>query len=119
LVCSAPPEQQRYPAEADLLTAPITVFTIPMRPKPDCKVGRETYRAYKKNGCGGFGTRWKQTETADSPLTNNRESFCRIPLARYQAEHSRLAEIGTRQSSPLNSPHLPDALGIYVGEPTI
>ena len=112
-----------YPAEADLLTAPITDFYDPMREAELLKVERETYRAYKKMVAAA---------AADLRLKTNKngelaadEQFLRIISAfrsrEYQAKLRAASPQSGRAGLATNSPHFTGrALDIYVGgEPTI
>ena len=112
-----------YPADEDLLDAPISDFYDSTRDVELLKVERETYRAYKKMVAAA---------TAELKLkTNNNgelaadEKFLRIISAfrsrEYQAKLRAASPQSGRAGLAVNSPHFTGrALDIYVGgEPTI
>jgi len=112
-----------YPADEDLLTAPITDFYDPTRDVELLKVERETYRTYKKMVAAA---------AAELKLKTNKngefaedEKFLRIISAfrsrEYQAKLRAASPQSGRAGLAVNSPHFTGrALDIYVGgEPTI
>lgn len=112
-----------YPADEDLLDAPITDFYDQLRDVELLKVERETYRAYKKMVAAA---------AADLKLKTNKsgelaadERFLRIISAfrsrEYQAKLRAASPQSGRAGLAINSPHFTGrALDIYVGgEPTI
>jgi len=112
-----------YPAEEDLINAPVTDFYDPTRDVELLKVERETYRAYKKMIAAA-------TIELKSRTNKNREfpedeKFLRIISAfrsrEYQAKLRAASPQSGRAGLAVNSPHFTGrALDIYVGgEPTI
>lgn len=112
-----------YPADEDLLDAPITDFYDPTRAVELLKVEREAYRAYKKMVAAA---------AADLKLKTNKngelaadEKYLRIISAFRSREYQAKLRAASPQSGSaglaMNSPHFTGrALDIYVGgEPTM
>ncbi len=112
-----------YPAESDLLTAPIADFYDPSRAAELLKVERETYRAYKKM-LAAAAKDLKLKVDRNGELADE-EKFLRIVSAfrsrEYQAKLRAASPQSGRAGLAVNSPHFTGrALDIYVGgEPTI
>jgi len=112
-----------YPANEELLDAPITDFYDSTRDVELLKVERETYRAYKKMAAAAAAELKLKTnkigELADD------EKFLRIISAfrsrEYQAKLRAASPQSGRAGLAVNSPHFTGrTLDIYVGgEPTI
>lgn len=112
-----------YPADEDLLTAPISDFYDPTRAAELLKVERETYRAYKKMiAAAAADLRLKTNKNGELAAD---EKFLRIISAfrsrEYQAKLRAASPQSGRAGLATNSPHFTGrALDIYVGgEPTI
>ena len=112
-----------YPAETDLLTAPITDFYDPTRAVELLKVERETYRAYKKMLAAAAIELKLKTDKSGELVSD--EKYLRIISAfrsrEYQAKLRAASPQSGRAGLAVNSPHFTGrALDIYVGgEPTI
>jgi hypothetical protein len=112
-----------YPADEDLLNAPITDFYDPLRDVELLKVERETYRAYKKM-VAAAAAELKLKTNKNGELAES-EKFLRIISAfrsrEYQAKLRAASPQSGRAALAVNSPHFTGrALDIYVGgEPTI
>jgi hypothetical protein len=112
-----------YPADADLLNAPITDFYDSTRDAELLKVERETYRAYKKMiAAAAVELKLKINKNGEFAAD---EKFLRIISAfrsrEYQAKLRAASPQSGRAGLAVNSPHFTGrALDIYVGgEPTI
>lgn len=108
----------QYPAESQLLTAPITDFYDPTRSPELLKVERETYAAYKRMvQAAAKDLRLKVTTTGE--LTPE-EKFLKIVSAfrsrEYQAQLRAKSPNSGRAGLATHSPHFTgQALDIYVG----
>ncbi len=112
-----------YPAESDLLTAPINEFYDPTRSVELLRVERETYRAYKKmTAAAALELKLKTDKNGELAAGEN---FLRIVSAfrsrEYQAKLRAASPQSGRAGLAVNSPHFTGcALDLYVGgEPTI
>jgi hypothetical protein len=112
-----------YPAEEDLIRAPITDFYDSGRDIELLKVERETYLAYKKMFAAAAIE--LKSETNKNRAYPEDEKFLRIISAfrsrEYQAKLRAASPHSGRAGLAVNSPHFTGrALDIYVGgEPTI
>ena len=112
-----------YPADEDLLDAPIADFYDSSRDVELLKVERETYRAYKKMVAAAAADLRLKTNKDGEPAGD--EKFLRIISAfrsrEYQAKLRAASPQSGRAGLATNSPHFTGrALDIYVGgEPTI
>ncbi len=112
-----------YPADEDLLTAPIADFYDQTREVELLKVERETYRAYKKM-VAAAASELKLKVNKKGELAAD-EKFLRIVSAfrshEYQAKLRAASPHSGRAGLALHSPHFTGrSLDIYVGgEPTI
>ena len=112
-----------YPADEDLLSAPIMDFYDPLRDVELLKVERETYRAYKRM-VAAAAAELKLKTNKNGELAES-EKFLRIISAfrsrEYQAKLRAASPQSGRAALAVNSPHFTGrALDIYVGgEPTI
>lgn len=108
----------QYPAEGDLLTAPITDFYDPARSPELLKVERETYAAYKRMAAAAAKDLNLQT-TATGELAPE-EKFLKIVSAfrsrEYQEKLRAASPNSGRAGLAVNSPHFTGhALDLYVG----
>jgi LAS superfamily LD-carboxypeptidase LdcB len=112
-----------YPADQDLLSAPITDFYDSTRAVELLKVERETYQAYKKM-VASAAAELKLKTNKNGELAAD-EKFLKIISAfrsrEYQAKLRAASPQSGRAGLATNSPHFTGrALDIYVGgEPTI
>lgn len=112
-----------YPANEDLLDAPITDFYDPTRDVELLKVERETYRAYKRMAAAAA-AELKLKIDKNGELAAD-EKFLKIISAFRSREYQTKLRVASPQSGraglAVNSPHFTGrALDIYVGgEPTI